>query len=324
MTNHIANLEDEPLLNPLPTSENPIISSITNSYHQIRRFSQQINDNLRRDFSRNQNGSHNHRQSSGQNQSAIRFILSFLACVGLCLVYALRVNQNIAIIAMTDRNSTLPDQKIYNWTEKEKNAIIASFSYGYISSQIIGGYVADKFNMAASVLGIGVLGTSILTSFVPIVADWGINYLCATRALIGIFEGVTFPSITSFWGKWAPPNERTRLLSWSQNGAPLGTVFGSVVTGFLASVPGLGWQASFYGFSFLGMTWAWIWFIIASDRPRTNDWIDYEELKLIEDSLGENIRRNQSENSTGERQITQNKEKINVPYKQILTSVPFY
>lgn len=221
-----------------------------------------------------------------ENQSAIRYILSFLAAVGMCLVYALRVNQNIAIIAMTDKNSTLPDHKIYNWTEPEKNAIIASFSYGYVSSQILGGVISDKFNLAGSVLGIGVLGTSILTSFVPIVADYGYFYLCCLRCGIGVLEGVTFPSLNSFWGKWAPPNERTRLLSWSCNGSSLGTVFGSIVTGFLSTIPGLGWQASFYGFSFLGMIWSWLWFIIASDTPRENDWIDNEELEYIETSLG--------------------------------------
>merc|ERR1712066_495054 len=137
---------------------------------------------------------------------------------------------SIAIVAMTSNStknhSNSDENETFDWNEKQKGEILGAFFYGYVASQLLGGYLSDKYNIPSTVFGVGVAGTSILTAFTPVAARWGIGPLCILRVFEGIFEGVTIPAITSFWGKWAPPEERSRLQGWSLNGTILGTVIG--------------------------------------------------------------------------------------------------
>lgn len=55
----------------------------------------------------------------------------------------------------------------------------------------------------------------------------------ATRVIEGIGEGVTFPAATSFWGKWAPPNERASLAAFSFSGAQFGTIISMPISGII-------------------------------------------------------------------------------------------
>ena len=55
----------------------------------------------------------------------------------------------------------------------------------------------------------------------------------ATRVIEGIGEGVTFPAATSFWGKWAHPNERASLAAFSFSGAQFGTIISMPISGII-------------------------------------------------------------------------------------------
>ncbi len=53
----------------------------------------------------------------------------------------------MAIVAMTDNtqvNSTTSDV-IFDWNQKEKGVILGAFFYGYILTQVLGGFVATKY-----------------------------------------------------------------------------------------------------------------------------------------------------------------------------------
>ncbi|CAJ0960166.1 unnamed protein product [Ranitomeya imitator] len=107
--------------------------------------------------------------------------------------------------------------KKYEWDAYTQGWILSSFFYGYILTQIPGGYLAGRIG-GKLLLGFGILGTAVFTLLTPLAADLGAGYLIAVRVLEGLGEGVTFPAMHAMWSSWAPPLERSRLLSLSYAG----------------------------------------------------------------------------------------------------------
>nr|XP_020444576.1 sialin-like [Monopterus albus] len=93
-------------------------------------------------------------------------------------------------------------------------------------------------------LGLGVLGTAVLTLLTPLAAQFGSYWLFALRALEGFGEGVTFPAMMAMWARWAPPLERSRLICLSGSGGNFGAFLALPLTGFICQT--LGWPAVFY------------------------------------------------------------------------------
>jgi hypothetical protein len=64
----------------------------------------------------------------------------------------MRVDFTIAIIKLTENRSVNHDDGSYtyeqhfNWSNQEKGLALSTFFYGYIGTQIIGGYIASKFS----------------------------------------------------------------------------------------------------------------------------------------------------------------------------------
>lgn len=65
--------------------------------------------------------------------------------------------------------------------------VLSAFYYGYLVTQIPGGYLADIFG-ARYVFGLGILLSSVLTIFTPLAAELHIVALISLRVLIGLFE----------------------------------------------------------------------------------------------------------------------------------------
>lgn len=65
-----------------------------------------------------------------------RLILVILSCLGLTISYADRSNIAIAIIPMS---------KEFGWSPAVEGAIFSCFFYGYMATQLLGGYLADRF-----------------------------------------------------------------------------------------------------------------------------------------------------------------------------------
>ncbi|XP_062953617.1 sialin isoform X8 [Cynocephalus volans] len=145
-----------------------------------------------------------------------------------------------------------PDKR-YQWDAETQGWILGSFFYGYIITQIPGGYIASKVG-GKLLLGFGVLGTAIFTLFTPLAADLGVGPLIVLRALEGLGEGVTFPAMHAMWSTWAPPLERSKLLSISYAGT-------------------------------VGIFWFILWIWLVSDTPETHKRISHYEKEYILSSL---------------------------------------
>merc|ERR1719458_2241661 len=112
----------------------------------------------------------------------------------------LRVNLSVAVVAMTTNkthrlpNGTTTEYPDFEWDSATQGLVLASFFYGYILTQIPGGYLATKYG-GKRVFLIGIAATSVMTLLTPFLTHRGIGFLITTRVLEGLFEGMTYPSI---------------------------------------------------------------------------------------------------------------------------------
>jgi ACS family sodium-dependent inorganic phosphate cotransporter len=77
--------------------------------------------------------------------------------------------------------------KEFDWNSKEQGLVLSSFFYGYITSQILGGYLATRIG-AARLFGSAILVTAIMTLLTPILAYQGIWPLVFVRAAQGVCQ----------------------------------------------------------------------------------------------------------------------------------------
>ncbi|XP_077989953.1 vesicular glutamate transporter 1-like [Glandiceps talaboti] len=218
-----------------------------------------------------------------------RYILAVMGFLGFCNVYALRVNLSIAIVAMTTNqtvtkgNETVVEQAEFHWDSKLQGVILGSFFYGYILTQIPGGLLANKYG-GKLVFGGGILATALLTILTPIATVWSVYFLIAIRIMEGFFEGVTYPAIHAIWSRWAPPLERSKLVTFAFAGSYVGTVISMPLSGLLAR--DVGWTSIFYVFGALSVLWFVGWWFLISDNPSDHPTISHLELNYIQDSIG--------------------------------------
>ncbi|KAJ3608792.1 hypothetical protein NHX12_023322 [Muraenolepis orangiensis] len=237
-----------------------------------------------------------------------RYNLAGMMFLGFAVVYGLRVNVSVAMLAMVNNtdspgpspnssaggacplpfqdNSSEPEADKgprYPWNLDTQGWLLGAFFFGYLFTQIPGGYLAGRYG-ATLYLGMGVLCTAALTLLTPLAAQQGASTLFALRALEGFGEGVTFPAMMAMWARWAPPLERSTLLAISSSGASFGAFLALPLTAYICQT--LGWPAVFYICGGSGCLWSLFWFILVADDPRTHPRISEEEKTYIVTSIG--------------------------------------
>ena len=205
-----------------------------------------------------------------------RFKVVFLSFLAVFICYIDRVNISVAIIPM---------QQQFGWSESQVGIILGSFYFGYMISMTIGGYLADKYG-GKKVLGIGLLIWSFFTVITPIFAYSGLWYLILIRILMGLGEGITFPSWHAIYARWIPFKERTRAVAFTNSGISVGTVFGYLAT--LIIIAKYSWEWVFYSFGILGIFWYFFWNKNVTSFPEDNKFVSSDELALIKSEAPSN------------------------------------
>ncbi|XP_017880754.1 vesicular glutamate transporter 2.2 [Ceratina calcarata] len=239
-----------------------------------------------------------------------RYVVGVLAFLGFFTSYILRVNLSVAIVAMNAKVRKVNEtgekyfEPEFNWDSKTQGLVLSSFFYGYISTQLLGGWLGGRIG-GKRVFGLGIAVTAFLTIITPPLVRVSVYILVALRIVEGICEGVTYPCIHAIWAQWAPPLERSKLATLAFSGSFFGTVFAMPVAGLMAEH--LGWSSVFYVFGTVGLVWFFYWWIIVQDKPEDDKYISEAELAYIKNSLG---------NSKAD--------KITHPWKKMLTSAPVW
>ncbi len=198
-----------------------------------------------------------------------RFKVVFLSFLAVFICYIDRVNISVAIIPM---------QEQFGWSESQVGIIMGSFYFGYMITMILGGYLADKYG-GKKVLGYALLIWSLFTIITPFFAYQGLWWLILIRILMGLGEGVTFPSWHAIYARWIPFQERTRAIGFTNSGIAAGTLFGFAVAALI--IANYSWEWVFYSFGLLGFFWYFFWNRIVTSFPEDNKLLSDEELHYI-------------------------------------------
>ena len=75
----------------------------------------------------------------------------------------------------------------FHWSNELQGYILGAFFYGYMSTQILGGRLAERYG-TKWLFGGSILSTAVLSLFTPIVAKWSPYALIVLRIAEGIGE----------------------------------------------------------------------------------------------------------------------------------------
>ncbi|XP_047666653.1 vesicular glutamate transporter 1 isoform X1 [Tachysurus fulvidraco] len=244
-----------------------------------------------------------------------RYIMAILCGMGFCISFGIRCNLGVAVVSMVNDHTTYRGNKAismkaqFQWDPEIVGLIHGSFFWGYIVTQIPGGFICQKF-AANRVFGFAIVATSALNMLIPSAAR--IHYSCVivVRVLQGLVEGVSYPACHGIWAKWAPPLERSRLATTAFCGSYAGAVIAMPLAGVLVQYSG--WTSVFYVYGSFGIMWYLFWILVSYESPAAHPTITSEERKYIEEAIGES--------ATFQNPLT----KFNTPWRKFFTSMPVY
>ncbi len=202
------------------------------------------------------------------------------------VVYFCRINLSIAIVKMVgkedkdssnssicpvtdldnddDDSEELDDPGDFDWTNGQRGDLLGCYYYGYILTQIVGAWLSSRMGFK-TILGWCILIAAIITPVTPVLANAGYIWIFVARVVIGLLHGVTFPLMHGAWSAWAPPLERSNLVSIYVNGNSVGTCLIFPIGGLLAG--SLGWESVFYFTGGCGVLWSIAWYFLVFDTP---------------------------------------------------------
>ncbi|XP_041930141.1 vesicular glutamate transporter 2.1 [Alosa sapidissima] len=245
-----------------------------------------------------------------------RYIIAIMSGLGFCISFGIRCNLGVAIVSMVNNSTIHRNGKIivtekakFNWDPETVGMIHGSFFWGYIVTQIPGGYISSRL-AANRVFGAAIFLTSTLNMFIPSAARMHYGLVIFVRILQGLVEGVTYPACHGIWSKWAPPLERSRLATTSFCGSYAGAVIAMPLAGILVQYSG--WSSVFYLYGCFGIFWYMFWILVSYESPAVHPTITEEERTYIEESIGESAK------------LLGPAEKFKTPWRRFFTSMPVY
>jgi ACS family sodium-dependent inorganic phosphate cotransporter-like MFS transporter 5 len=240
--------------------------------------------------------------------------------LGTFVLYALRINLSVAIVAMTNATSDKskevtnascnPTAPVFQWDNTQQALILSAFFYAYPLFQLPGGYISTRLS-AKYMIGVGIFVASILSLLTPLAVTMttSIAPLVTVRVLQGLAESACMPSFHSLVAKWAPPLERSRMTFISGSGVLVGCSATLPLAGWLCNCGFAGgWPSVFYVSGIAGVLWFVLWLFLVYDTPGRHPRISLKELKYIQNALADQ----QSENIRS------------APWISILTSWPVW
>ncbi|CAJ0922290.1 unnamed protein product, partial [Mesorhabditis belari] len=169
------------------------------------------------------------------------------------------------------------------WSSSMQSLLFSATFYGGLVTIAISGYIADRFG-PKMILLFAAIDFSIMTMMGPFLASNSYWAYFGARFIMGLGEGFIFPCLNSMAAKWFPPSEKSTVGAIYTSGNQLAAGFTSFLVAGLCSSP-LGWPSIFYIFGSLGIIWAIVWQIFATNYPNENKWISEEERIYIEKNL---------------------------------------
>ncbi|CAF1265078.1 unnamed protein product [Rotaria sordida] len=262
---------------------------------------------------------------------SIRVAVAFVGFLGMVAHYSQKISIGIALVCMVNHSAieqpktsiampltqadidcprldnTAPIEGPYPWTKNIQGIVLGGYFWGYLITEIPGGYWAARYG-ARLIFG----GAMILAGIFSIAIPWGASLhwgvVWFLRLVVGFAHGIIWPCMAAIMSRWAPPNERGKLIGFMNAGAQIGNVITLSIGGLMCSWSFVGgWPLIFYSTGILGLIWGIFWIFFYTDSPSDQRCISNQEKNYILDS-------------TQEQSSHHDQNEFQAPWKQILTS----
>uniref|UniRef100_A0A0L8GNR4 Major facilitator superfamily (MFS) profile domain-containing protein n=1 Tax=Octopus bimaculoides TaxID=37653 RepID=A0A0L8GNR4_OCTBM len=171
------------------------------------------------------------------------------------------------MLVLTSHSTLQHFEGEFEWSNTLQSNILACYFYGYISTNILAGILANKYG-GKRVLGGSLLFASILTILHPSLSRISGYLTIVLRILTGLVSAPMFPAILSLMGLWAPPSERGLLIGITFAGQVLGNIVGFVIFGYLCEYGfDNGWGSIFYTSGVTTLIFSFVWYYVVYDNP---------------------------------------------------------
>lgn len=216
---------------------------------------QKLKYSLLRDFTDTQN-------VWTRSEKRLWFVTLFF---GTCMLYSTRTTMPLLVPAVAAERK---------WSKTDSGTVLSSFFWGYTLTQVLGGYLSDKFG-GERVIFLAAIGWSLITFAMPSIiliapSVWNLSipFIVVVRIINGACQGVHFPSMISVTSQNLSANERTSFFSMLTAGSAVGTLSTGILGSFILDY--FGWPAVFRVIGFLGLSWALFmrYYTMSNDRNR--------------------------------------------------------
>ncbi|KAK2141616.1 hypothetical protein LSH36_1068g00018 [Paralvinella palmiformis] len=159
---------------------------------------------------------------------------------GCATVYATRMVMPLCVVAIG---------KEQGWSKTDSGSVLSAFFWGYTLTQVMGGYLSDKLG-GGRVMTTAAIGWAVITFWTPHLFHWFpgkssvLTVAIISRVLIGAFQGVHFPSMSSILSRHVPEEQRAFSFAFSACGAHMGSMFAGSIGSLL--MERFGWTSPFH------------------------------------------------------------------------------
>jgi sugar phosphate permease len=167
-----------------------------------------------------------------------------------------------------------------NITESRAAFLGSVFFIGYFFFQIPAASYARR-KSAARLVFFALLSWGILSGLTGIIHDYWL--LVIDRTLLGVSESLIFPSMLILLTNWFTRAERSRANAILILGNPVTVTWMAAATGYL--IKAFGWQMTFIIEGIPSILWAFVWIMVAHDKPVEAGWLHKDSSKALEDAL---------------------------------------
>jgi sugar phosphate permease len=165
-------------------------------------------------------------------------------------------------------------------TESRAAFLGSVFFVGYFAFQVPAASYARR-KSAMKLIFFALLSWGILSGLTGVIKDYWL--LVVDRTLLGVAESLIFPSMLILLTRWFTRQERSRANAILILGNPVTVMWMAAVTGYL--IKAAGWQMTFILEGIPSVVWAFVWILIARDRPREAGWLSKESSLQLEAAL---------------------------------------
>lgn len=106
--------------------------------------------------------------------------IAVLSSIGFLISFGIRCNLGVAMVAITTKRE-------FDWDSKTIGLIDSSFFWGYLVTQVPGGFLAARYP-ANRVFGTAIAVSAVLNMLIPKAADSGVFFVVLVRILQGLVE----------------------------------------------------------------------------------------------------------------------------------------